>query len=527
MIKKYLLLATLAYCVNSFGQAPVIQWQDVAGGSNTDMFRSVITTSDGHYVTVGSTDSNDGDILNHHGEFDVLLFKYDQTGNLLWKKTFGGTGQDNGTSVRQTLDGGFIICGDSESTDGDAAVTHTSTDYWIIKTDASGTLEWQKSFGGSGYDIATDIRQTSDGGYIVIGESRSNSGDVASHYGNEDIWILKLDSAGTLLWQKNYGGNGEDGPRTILQTPDGGYIFSSYTNSCAQDIVGLHDPYGCTGAFTNRDYWIVKLNASGNIVWKTTLGTDGNDSVSDSPESLAMTSDGGYIVCGTTNPVWASGGDFDFKIYKLSSAGAVEWEKDYGGIYNDRAYAVVQTADGGYVISGATNSNGGDVSGNHSQYYGSIGYDSDFWIIKTDAAGTLQWQKCYGGQGSETPYSMLFTNDGGLIVAGDATSNNTGDVLTGHGLSEAWLIKLSAVSLATADLEQTSFSVYPNPARHEINIPTDEDVQMYSITDVTGKTVLKSTAGSKRIDVGGLHSGIYILEFTSASGIFRQKFIKE
>ncbi|HEX8268470.1 MAG TPA: hypothetical protein VF581_01145, partial [Flavobacterium sp.] len=423
----------LIISINSVAQQPVIQWQDVSGGTEHDDLRSVIVTSDGNYVTVGSTQSNNGDVSNNHGGIDVFLMKYNQNGSLLWTKTYGGSSYEFGIAVRETSDGGFIIFGTSYSTDGDANVTYGSGDFWIVKTDAVGNLQWQKSYGTNGYDRAKDIRQTSDGGYIIIGAAHGSGGNSTNHYGNSDIWILKLNSAGDLTWQRIYGGASDEKPGNILQTPDGGYIFLGDTSSCGGDVIGIHDPDGCTDGYINRDLWLVKLTASGDIVWQSALGTNGNDELKYYGDSLQATSDGGYVVCGSSNPSYTgSGGSRNFIIYKLSAIGATQWSHNYGGLDDDYAYSIVQTSDGGYVVSGDTESNFSGVDGNHSQSYGSY-WGKDIWTIKLDALGILQWQKCYGGFHAEYASSMQLTVDGGLIIAGSTSSTNTGDVVGGSG----------------------------------------------------------------------------------------------
>lgn len=517
-------------------QAPTIQWQDVYGGTSHDRFHCAVQTLDGGYVVTGYAMSADGDIVSSHGNSELLLVKYDSLGVISWKKAFGGSGSDKGNAVRQTSDGGFIICGQTTSADGDASVTHLNGDYWVIKTDASGNITWQKSYGGNSFDEAFDIRQTFDGGYIVIGSVQgAPNGDVTNHYstGTPDVWILKIDAVGNKQWQKNYGGNGEDIGRTILQLPDGGYVFSAGTNSCGQDVVGLHDPFNCTGSFVNYDFWVVKIDADGDFIWKTTLGTNGPDSPLASQNSMALTNDGGVIVCGQSVSAWSpqQSDDLDYMIYKLSPEGTLEWEKKLGGEDDDGAQCVLQTVDGGYLIAGYTESNNtGDVSGNHSQYYsGGSFYGADIWMVKTDATGNVQWKKCYGGLHSEEPYSMQQTADNGFIVAGKSNSNNTGDVAAGNGINgsdDGWIVKLSEATLTTTTFKTAQLALYPNPATGMIHIDAQKPIRSFTIVDVLGNSVKQGNATSA--DVSDLSSGIYILKAITSEGLLlSQKFIKQ
>lgn len=528
MKKNYLLFFFFLYQLSIHAQAPSLQWQDAFGGSDFDSFKAVVQTSDGGYIATGHTVSNNGEITSNHGEYDMLLVKYNATGTIQWKKTLGGSKSDEGYAIRQTSDNGYIISGCTNSTDGDAAVTHSGEgDYWIVKTDESGNIQWQKSYGGNNFDISYDVIQTSDGGYIVIGEAHSSDGDVLTGgYLGNNIWVLKLDVSGNIQWKRAYGGNNDDRGFTIVETPDGGFIFSSATNSCGQEVIGLHDPYNCTGSFTNTDFWIVKINQIGDILWKNCMGTNGTDGPTPSTNSMALTSDGGVIVCGFENPSWTGyyQGD-DFKVYKLSSLGTIEWEKKYGGNYTDRARGVIQTSDGGYAITGYTNSNNGDVTGNHSDYVGP-GYGSDIWLAKTNSSGTIQWKKCFGGNSSEESNSLQQTTDNGFIIAGSTWSNNNGNVGINNGSKDAWIIKLSPATLATETFEKRTFAIYPNPAQSEIFIDTEETISSYTIYDSLGR-LIKTGSGGLRVNISDLNSGIYIYEcITSNQTKTTLKFVK-
>jgi hypothetical protein len=190
----------------------------------------------------------------NHGSQDCLIVKLDTHGNIQWQKSLGGSGFDSIASIQQTSDGSYIIAGVLESSDSD--VTGGGYDFWIVKLDSLGTLQWQKSLGGSDNDEAKSIQQTSDGGYIIAGSSFSNNGDVTGNHGNQDYWIVKLDSLGTIQWQKSLGGSEEDEAKSIQQTSDGGYIIAGSSFSNNGDVTGNH------GGF---DYWIVKLKGQENV----------------------------------------------------------------------------------------------------------------------------------------------------------------------------------------------------------------------------------------------------------------------
>jgi hypothetical protein len=341
-----------------------------------------------------------------------------------WQKTFGGSNSDYANFVQQTTDGGYIIAGGSASNDGDVSDNHGKFDFWIVKLTSTGELEWQKSLGGSANDYASSIQQTTDGGYIIAGYSGSNDGDVSGNHGKRDSWIMKLTSTGELEWQKSLGGSNTDYANCIQQTTDGGYIIAGYSESNDGDVSG------------NRgydDYWIVKLTSTGELEWQKSLGGSANDYAS----SIQQTTDGGYIIAGSSGSndgdVLGNHGERDSWILKLTSIGKLEWQKSLGGSCLDRAISIRQTTDGGYIIAGYSESNDGDVSGNHGSY--------DSWIVKITSTGELEWQKSLGGSNSDYARFIQQTTDGGYIIAGGTDSNDV-DVSGNQGERDYWIVKI-------------------------------------------------------------------------------------
>jgi hypothetical protein len=266
-------------------QVPAIDWQKSLGGSATDDATSIQQTTDGGYIVAGFSYSTDGDVTGHHGGSDYWIVKLDVTANLQWQKSFGGLSEDYPYSIQQTTDGGYIVAGYSSSTDGDVTGNHGGGDCWVVKLDATGNLQWQRLLGGSEYDFANSIQQTTDGGYIVAGGSASADGDVTGNHGGEDYWVVKLDATGNLLWQKSFGGSDDEEAWSIQQTTDGGYIVAGSSYSTDGDVTGNHG---------GEDYWIVKLYATGNLQWQKSLGGSGDEDA----WSIQQTTDDGYIVAG-------------------------------------------------------------------------------------------------------------------------------------------------------------------------------------------------------------------------------------
>ncbi|MBI5206727.1 MAG: choice-of-anchor D domain-containing protein [Candidatus Firestonebacteria bacterium] len=298
---------------------------------------------------------------------------------LLWAKTFGEYGDDEAKSIQQTSDGGYIIVGNSDSYGED------ESDIWVIKLNSDGAIEWQKIYSCICYDEASSIQQTSDGGYIVAGITHDNENGYR-------IWILKLDSNGLVIWQNAYGETGDDYSYSIQQTADGGYIVAGETIGETSDI------------------WILKLDSNGSITWQKTY-----DNSYDEVSSIRQTADGGYIIAGNST----IGYGFSYWILKLDSYGAIEWQKAYGetGGYGD-ANSIQQTTDNngnvdGYIVAG-------NMSG-----YGS----SDIWILKLNLDGTIAWQKSYSGSFSVEAYTIEQTTDRGYVVAGEITGYSNSDIL--------------------------------------------------------------------------------------------------
>ena len=235
-----------------------VLWGKIFGGSSYDLATSVIVTSDSAYVIVGSTRSNDSDITVNHGSYDYWILKLDKNGNALWQKSFGGLNSDKASAITQTNDGSFLIAGSSDSNDGDVSGNHGYGDYWMLKLDSAGNFLSQKCIGGSSEDVATSIFKATTGHFVVAGYSISNDGDATFCNGSNDFWILEIDSAANIIWQKSLGGSGVDVPFSIIQTNDSGFIVAGLTKSSNDGDVSGHIGGDCFGDSCS-DFWIVKL----------------------------------------------------------------------------------------------------------------------------------------------------------------------------------------------------------------------------------------------------------------------------
>jgi hypothetical protein len=230
-----------------------IDWQHSYGGTADDYANDIILTQDGGYLVVGTTNSNDGDVTGYHAGNDAWVVKLDSVGTLEWQKTLGGSGMDRAYGAQQTLDGGYAIAGFSDSNDGDVSGNHGAQDVWIVRLDANGAIVWQKSLGGTGNDRAASIELASDYGLLVAGTSDSNDGDVSGNHGGDDLWAIKVDDSGNLVWQKSMGGSEVDGTRAATVTAQDEYVVAGYANSDDGNVSGQHG---------GSDFWVVGLGST-------------------------------------------------------------------------------------------------------------------------------------------------------------------------------------------------------------------------------------------------------------------------
>ena len=347
-----------------------------------------------------------------------------------WQQVLGGSSlEDKGFSCR-TSDGGYAIIGKTQSTDGDVTFNHGLTDVWVVRLNQYGAVMWQHSYGGSYQESCISIQQTSDGGFIVASTSDSDDGDVTTHYGDQDFWIFKIDSNGFIQWQKTYGGSDEDQANDVALATDGGYLIGGFTKSNDYNVSGNHG---------NVDFWVIKLSSNGALEWQKCYGGTSNDYL----RSVTNTNDGGYLLSGLT---WSNNGDVsgnhgvipfgDAWLLKIDIAGNIQWQKCRGGSDDDDARDVEQTPDGGYIVAGYTNSNDYDVSGHHGE--------GDVWVFKTNSTGDILWQKCLGGterDGWYQGYDLEQSIYGGYIIAA-MTKSNDFDVIGNHGSEDAWIVAL-------------------------------------------------------------------------------------
>jgi hypothetical protein len=445
-----------------------VRFAKTYGGTNDEWASSVQQTSDGGYIMAGRTRSFGA------GGVDVFLIKTDAFGNVQWAKAYGGGGADLAFSVQQTSDGGYIVAG----------LTHSfgasNGDFFVVKMDANGNIQWAKTYGGTGADTAWSVQQTSDGGYIVAGYTRSFGA------GNLDIFLIKTDEFGNVQWAKTYGGAGDDRAYSVQQTSDGGYILVGETRS-----------FG-----TNYDIFLIKTDANGNIIWAKTYAETNDDRT----YSVQQTSDGGYIVAGTRRISL----NYSIFLIKTDANGNVQWAKAYGGGGEDRAFSVQQTSDGGYIVTGRTGS------------FGAGGVD--VFLIKTDANGDIG--SC-GIVGSASPT----VNTVSPTVNTPSPSVSSISLTPGSPSPTVTTINTLTVSAPcplsddnelgiSESCQIASGLITPYKGGIKVSKSGEFEVKVYNVSGV----VVKSVKGKNEVKLE-LSRGVYFVEVISGGKVIREKVV--
>ena len=512
VMKIRLLFIGLFFVTNLGAQVPSIQWEKRFGGTWFDSAYSIDITSDGGYILAGRTESNNGNVSGNHGLYDFWIVKLDALGILQWQRTLGGMLNDFAYSIKQTSEGGYIVVGESESIEGDVPGNHGGYDGMVVKLSSIGEIEWYRAVGFQNSDGLRSVVQAPNGHIIVAG---------SRFLGSSDFWIADVNTNG-YHWYRTYGGSEADTANSIQLTTDGGFIVAGSTYSNNGNVTGNHG---------SSDFWILKLNSIGNFEWQKTLGGTNEDFA----KSIQQTSDGGYIVSGYTfsndGNVSSFKGVYDSWVVKLNSVGDLEWQKTLGGTNADAANDIIQTSDGGYIVIGDTVSNNtGDVTGFHN----SLGSDYwDIWLVKLNSTGTIVWKKALGGAVQDIGNSIKRTNDGGFVIAG-STNSSDGDITgttAGQG-TDFWIVKFTPENLGISESEQkTSITLYPNPVKNELTVKLDFYMpsQKISISDVHGKTILTKDAEDliTTINTSTLSQGTYFLTVQNLGKKTTQKFIVE
>lgn len=502
-------------------------------------------TNDGGYVLGGYTYLSDttGDITEpDRGLEDYWVVKVDSLGIKQWDKRYGGIHHDYLTVVRQTRDGGYIVGGFSNSgaTGDKSQPSFGNYDYWLLKTDSLGSIQWDRVYGGSIGDELYGLRQTSDGGYIIGGFSDSgvSGSKTAVSYGAADFWVVKVDESGTQQWDRSYGGDDRDRIQALDLTKDGGFVFGGYTRS---DSGGTktQDTYGA------YDYWVVKTDSTGNQQWDTDVGGTDDEEL----HSLITTTDDGFMLFGLSASgiggikTEASQGELDYWMVKLDAQGLVQWDRTFGGLDNDGALGdnwqfgsmVGQTNDGGYLLVSTSESLiGGDKS---EENLGS----RDPWLVCTDSLGNLIWDKTIFTMGNSHGAFAWQKASGCYMVAAQLNGGVGGYVTQPtRGKTDFWHTLLCDSALVAASgpsafARAEPLSVFPNPTESQVVVSIADhvlDVVEVSARNSLGQTLSRFSISNRpvrsvSIDLSQYPDGLYFIAVDCGGSRTWNKVIKQ
>ena len=454
MRNKYLL--TFLFCLGHFiiaqAQLPPQQWARQYGGSDVDIPFAIKFTTDGGTIVAGYTDSKDGDVSSQPNReyWDLWVVKLDRCGNIQWEKSFGGSNYESARDVVQTADGGYLVAGETNSSDGGVVPGFGGTkDIWILKLNATGTLLWQKRYGGSGLDIANHIHLMTDGTFLLTASSSSNDGNITGNHGTggyTDGVLMKLDASGNLLWSKCFGGSKNE-ELLDIEIINGKTYLAGYANSTDGDIPPQQKNY---------DVWLLALDANGNKIFSKVYGGSQNDVA----YSMTKGNDGSLTLAGyttsTDGDISGARGRQDYWIININpGTGKLNWQKVMGGTDADYANSVITDADGGYIVGGISYSDNGDITN-------PLG-EGDYWVVKLSANGKEVWKQNIGGGGNDNLRSVIYQPAlKEYFLCGDSDSDD-GDFNGGQGETDFGIIKLKQLDTLLLDSTVCSLTGFIPP----------------------------------------------------------------
>ncbi len=494
-MKNVLLTLILACCVSLYTNAQQILFEHSFGCDLFDAFRGCAFTYDStRVVAVGGSRSSCGDVPGHHGGGDAWICEIDLATGVVWKKNYGSSVFDEFTGIIQNQNGGYTCFGQT-----------VPFDWLIMEVDNLGDSVWKKTYGGSGTEYCNGMVPTEDKGYIVAGYTSSTDGDISHLKGVADIWVVRLDSVGNIVWEKTYGGSETDGAESIVRTFDGNYLIGGWSGSADGD---RNFNYGIT------DAWLIKIDGQGNLLWQKSYGGSSVETAA----KIVQTSDSGFVVAGWSKSddidLSQNSGEEDVWIFKIDQTGNLQWQKSFGGSNTDEAEAVACSKEGGYMIVATTESNDGDVVGHHGA--------TDIWAIKLTDSGTLEWQRPIGGWDYESGTTGLLQSSDSAYILVSSSGFPDGDISTDLGDRDGWLVKLATLSTNIENpfpAGELTFNIYPNPARTSVVIQGISGTAKAVLYAVTGSIVREVyLLPDNSLSIEGLDSGLYYLQIQTEEG---------
>ena len=458
-----------------------ISWQACYGTEWPDEAKSIVATEDG-YLIFGEVYY---DItMGGNGDQDILIYRVDSTGNMMWSKTYGGSGAEYPNDIIADNQGNFYFGTLSYSDDGNVqSGNHGEADRWIVKIDGEGNIIWEHSYGGSGREYGGYVKLLKNGNILTYGATTSSDGDVPVNYGYLDDWLMIITPEGEIVQSRVYGNMGQNNIFDIVETRDGGFFFATKAEEVQGMVQGTHHGSG--------DVWSVKLTPEMEIEWQKLYGGSGYDYGNRGVLEL----EDGYIFLGLTE---SDNGDVsglhpnednypDIWVVRIDTIGNIMWQKCLGGSSYDYSMAgLYPTQDGGFMVVAETTSEDGDVEGFHHYYW--MGLPSyDIWMTKLSAEGELEWSQCYGSYVQDRPaYNVIQKDDDNWIIAATAPTFSENDSLVrgdvqceGHGDYDFWLFNLK--NCANYQPATPQAPTGPDTLCH-----TNDSTSVYTLTPAAG-----------------------------------------
>ncbi|PSR53946.1 hypothetical protein AHMF7605_10665 [Adhaeribacter arboris] len=513
------------------------------GGADPDNFTHLIKTGDNGYLLGGYSKSGDNGDKSQpsQGGFDYWVIKTDAAGKETWNKRFGGTADDYLNCLLQTPDGGYLLGGSSESGVGadKSGVSRGNRDFWVVKIGPTGEKEWDRTFGGSGFEDLRQLRQLPSGNFVLAGYSISPAGDdkTENSRGGFDYWVVFLNSNGNKIADYRYGGNAHDYLEDVLLIPDGSLLLGG-TSVSGENSDKTQPSYG------NSDYWVVKINAAGQVLWDKSFGSSEEDNL------YAVAAAGNnYVLAGSSNSNAGgnksenSRGGKDFWVVKIDGNGQKIWDKTYGGNQSEELRSLAIRQDGSLVFGGTSYS---DANGEKTQVSQGSG---DYWIVQANSAGIPQWDKRFGGSAADELRTLWAENDGSYLLGGRSNSSLGGDrTQASWGYSDYWLVKIPATTSTPRIPAAASFTTpenarsananllaYPNPFAQRLKVTYRADktqlisVQVYDSQGHKITTLYHAIAAVGQLlewqwqPGPDLPNGLYLLQLQTPEKISSQK----
>lgn len=511
-----------------------VSWEKTYGGLHADYLFDIQPTPDYGFILAGSSVSDVGGSKSESkvGVLDFWLWKMSETGKLEWQRSFGGDGIDMLNSLVITSDGGMLLGGTSNSQKGYDKTQNSfgGNDFWVLRLDPFGNILWQNTYGGKGEDKLAKVIQTRDGGFLIGGSSSSNrifdatkqevveNAKSENSRGNLDYWVIKVNSAGEMEWQRTLGGRFADILKTVVETPDGGYLLGGISNSPQSGDKTEKN----LGEF---DYWIVKLDQTGKTEWQRTIGGEGDDRLVD----IIITESKKILIAGYSNSgisynkeVSNRGTSTDIWVIMLNEDGLQEWQKTYNVDSYTLLTGVTKTSDQAFMLGGYSQKSLLD-----KRKKGTVG--SDYFAIKIDSLGEQRWKRELGSSSRDVLSRIVETRDGGYILAGTSNGKISKSKQSSNiGMEDFWIVKLGDDDKDKKP--KRMIEAYPNPTNNVTNVLVgfDFDYGTATMYDIAGRQLQHFEITSRTVPVSlqGLPIGVYLITIKTNKGSETVKILK-